>query len=299
MIAQAPFGSTRQMSTRTIFGAAALARVTQEEADRTLATLLDYGVNHIDTAASYGDSELRNGPWMAQHRGAFFLATKTGERTYDGARDSIRRSLERLRVAQVDLLQLHNLVDPRDWETAMAPGGALAAAVEAREQGLTRFLGVTGHGVTVAAMHRRSLERFPFDSVLLPYNYVMMQNPRYAADFEALLSLCAERGIAVQTIKGITLGPWNERERTYRTWYEPLQEQADIDRAVHWVLSRPGVFLNTAGDIRLLPRMLDAADRFREATSDDEMRALVARRAMTPLFVEDLQGGRQATIGAD
>lgn len=285
MIARQPFGSTGHESTRTIFGAAALSRASQEEADRTLALLLEHGINHIDTAASYGDSELRIGPWMDRYRAAFFLATKTNERTYAAAREQIHRSLERLRVTQVDLLQLHNLVDPDEWQTAMAPGGALDAAIEAREQGLTRFIGVTGHGVTVAAMHRRSLERFPFDSVLLPYNYVMMQNPAYAADFEALLAVCQERGVAVQTIKAITLGPWGEKEHTYRTWYEPLQEQADIDAAVHWVLSRPGIFLNTVGDTRLLPKVLDAASRFERAPSDAAMRHLVAARAMTPLFV--------------
>ena len=280
-----PFGSTGHESTRTIFGAAALSRVSQEEADQTLDLLLEYGVNHIDTAASYGDSELRIGPWMERRRDGFFLATKTGKRTYVEARDQIRDSLARLRVDAVDLIQLHNLVDPEEWETAMGPGGALEAAIEAREQGPTRFIGVTGHGVMVAAMHRRSLERFAFDSVLLPYNYVMMQNPAYAADFEALASICAERGVAMQTIKGITLGPWNERERTHRTWYEPLQAQTDIDRAVHWVLGRPGVFLNTAGDVSLLPRVLAAASRFRTRPDDAEMAAMIEQREMAPLFV--------------
>ncbi|PMP83872.1 MAG: aldo/keto reductase, partial [Roseiflexus castenholzii] len=186
MIPTAPFGRTGHHSTRAIFGAAALSRVSQEDADRTLDLLLQYGVNHIDTAASYGDSELRIGPWMREHRARFFLATKTGERTYQRARDEIRRSLERLRVDQIDLIQLHNLVDPQEWEQALGPGGALEAAIEARDLGLVRFIGVTGHGVTVAAQHRRALERFPFDSVLLPYSYILMQNPQYAADFEAL-----------------------------------------------------------------------------------------------------------------
>jgi len=284
-IPRQPFGSTGHESTRTIFGAAALSRATQEEADRALDLLLEHGVNHIDTAASYGDSELRIGPWMERHRDRFFLATKTGKRTYGEAREQIRDSLARLRVDAVDLIQLHNLVDPEEWETAMAPGGALEAAIEAREQGLARFIGVTGHGVTVAAMHRRSLERFAFDAVLLPYNYVMMQNHAYTADFEALASLCAQRGVAMQTIKGITLGPWNERERTHRAWYEPLQAQEDIDRAVHWVLGRPGVFLNTAGDVTLLPRVLDAASRFQSRPDDAAMAAMLQQRQMAPLFV--------------
>jgi aryl-alcohol dehydrogenase-like predicted oxidoreductase len=284
MIATLPFGSTGHESTRTIFGAAALARVSQDDADRTMELVIERGVNHIDTAASYGDSELRLGPWMERHRDRFFLATKTGDRTYQEARDSIHRSLERLRVTSVDLIQLHNLVDEEQWQVALGPGGALEAAVEARQQGLVRFIGVTGHGVQAPLMHRRSLERFPFDSILAPYNFVMMQNQQYAADFEALTALCRERGAAVQTIKGITLGPWDEKERTFRTWYEPLREQEDIDRAVHWVLGRPGVFLNTAGDITLLPRVLDAAERLGERPSDAEMQAMVDKREMAPLF---------------
>jgi len=285
MIEKQPFGRTGHMSTRTLFGAAALGRVTQAEADRTLEALLEYGVNHIDTAASYGDAELRIGLWMDRYRPHFFLATKTGERTYEKAREEFHRSLERLRVDQVDLLQLHHLVDPEEWEVAMGPGGALEAAIEAREEGLVHFIGVTGHGVTAPAMHQRSLERFDFDSVLLPYNYPMMQNPQYAADFEALISGCQERNVAVQTIKSIARGPWGDKPRIRNTWYEPLEELADIDRAVHWVLGRPGVFLNTAGDIHMLPRVLDAASRFQTPPSEEEMKELVARLEMAPLFV--------------
>ena len=284
-IPRMPFGRSNHQSSRIIFGAAALSRATQEEADRALQMLLERGVNHIDTAASYGDSELRLGPWLEHHRGRVFLATKTNQRTYAEARDQIQQSLDRLRVEHVDLIQLHNLVDPEEWETALGPGGALEAAIEARDQGWTRYIGVTGHGVTVAAMHRRSLERCGFDSVLLPYNYVMMQNPTYAADFEALVEECDALGVAVQTIKGITLAPWGERERTRRTWYEPLQQQEDIDRAVHWVLGRPDVFLNSAGDLTLLPRILDAAERFAERPPDADMETMVRSRDMQPLFV--------------
>ena len=284
MIPTQPFGSTGHQSTRIIFGAAALWGASEEEGERALEQVLACGINHIDTAAAYGRSERRVGAWMPRHRDRFFLATKTGERRYEAARDQIRRSLERLQTDHVDLVQLHNLVDEAEWETAFGPGGALEAAVEARDQRLTRFIGVTGHGVTVAAMHLRSLERFPFDSVLLPYNYAMMRNAQYAADFDALTSLCAERGVAVQTIKGITLGPWNEKEHTYGTWYEPLVEQQDIDSAVHYVLARPGVFLNTASDLRLLSKTLDAAERFAAAPSDGAMRELASKRAMEPLF---------------
>jgi aryl-alcohol dehydrogenase-like predicted oxidoreductase len=280
-----PFGRTGHRSTRTIFGAAVFSDVTQAEADRTMDLLSRFGVNHIDTAASYGDSELRLGPWMQRQRANFFLATKTGERTYQAAYDQIRRSLERLRVDRVDLIQLHNLVDPGEWEAALGPGGALEAAVQARDEGLARFIGVTGHGTTVAAMHLRSLERFPFDAVLLPYNYPMMQNPHYAADFETLVARCQEQNVAVQTIKAVTRGPWGERAHTAATWYEPLRDQDAIDRAVHWVLGRPGIFLNTVGDITVLPQLLDAADRFEARPSEAAMQELVAQQAMEPLFV--------------
>jgi aryl-alcohol dehydrogenase-like predicted oxidoreductase len=284
MIPKLAFGRTGHDSTRAIFGAAALGRMADaDEAAPALALLLERGINHIDTAHSYGRSERRVGEWMVAHRDDFFLATKTGERTYDGAKANIEKSLERLQTDRIDLLQLHNLVDEAEWETAMAPGGALEAAVEAREQGKTRFIGVTGHGVTVAAMHVRSLERFPFDSVLLPYNYAMMQNEQYAADFERLAAVCEERGVALQTIKGITRAPWGEREHTTNTWYEPFTDQADIDRAAHYVLARPNVFLNTASDVTLLPKILDAAERFERAPSDVEMKDL-ASREMAPLF---------------
>jgi aryl-alcohol dehydrogenase-like predicted oxidoreductase len=284
VIAKQPFGSTGHESTRTIFGAAALGSVSQAEADAALDVLLEHGVNHIDTAASYGDSELRLAPWLTRDRDRFFLATKTGQRDHKGAREEIRRSLDRLGVEQVDLIQLHNLVDVIDWEFALREDGALQAAVEARDEGLVRFIGVTGHGLTVARMHRRSLDRFAFDSVLLPYSYVQMRDPVYAADFEELLATCAERGVAVQTIKSISLAPWDGREQTTSTWYEPLQEQADIDLAVHWVLGRPEVFLNTASDVALLPKVLAAGSRFTDRPPDEAMDELVSRRRLVPLF---------------
>jgi len=264
------FGRTGHQSTRILFGAAALGGMRQEKADQILELLLEHGINHIDTAASYGDSELRIGPWMERHRERFFLATKTGERTSAGARDSIRRSLERLRVPYVDLIQLHNLVDEAGWQTAFAPGGAVEALVEARDAGLVRFLGVTGHGTFAAEMHRRSLERFPFDSVLLPYNFSMMQNPVYAADFERLVALCRERGVAVQTIKSVARRRWQEEPRHRFSWYEPLRDPEALRRAVHFVLARPGLFLNSSSDATLL-----------RATAGSAAAASVARRTPT------------------
>lgn len=285
MIPKQAFGNTGHTSTATLFGAASLGRVTQEEADTTMELLLKYGVNHIDTAASYGDAELRIGPWMGTHRDKFFLATKTGERTYEAAKEEFHKSLERLRVESVDLIQLHNLVHPTDWETAMGEKGALKALIEAKDEGLTRFIGVTGHGLMAAPMHIRSLERYSFDSVLLPWNYVLSKEQRYSKDFAELLGICKDRGIAFQTIKSLTKGPWAQKPRVRRTWYEPLEEQRWVDNAVHWILGQGYIFLNTVGDIHVLPKVLDAASRFKEKPSDDVMDEMVKEAKMSRLFV--------------
>ncbi|TMF02561.1 MAG: aldo/keto reductase [Chloroflexi bacterium] len=279
------FGRTDHESTRTLFGAAALSRVDQSTADRTLDVLLQHGVNHIDTAASYGDAELRIAPWLKRNRAGFFVATKTGARRATEAREELHRSLDRMGVDHVDLWQLHNLADPIDWDIALSPGGVIEAAVQAREEGLVRFIGVTGHGSQIAANHRRSLARFDFDSVLLPFNFITMQLPYYAENFEALVATCRERKVAVQTIKSIALRPWRDRAHTHSTWYEPLEDQADIDLAVWWVLGREGVFLNTVGDVNLLPKVLDAASRFERRPADSDMERFVSRSAQEPLFV--------------
>src|SRR2546426_4297696 len=285
VISKADFGRTGHKSTRVIFGAAALGSVSQKVADETLEVLLRYGVNHIDTAASYGDSELRIAPWLKREPNHFFLATKTGKRDEKGAREELRRSLDRLDVAHVDLWQIHSLADPIEWDQALSPGGALDAALFAREEGLVRWIGVTGHGAQIAATHRRSLERFDFDSVLLPYNYVTMQSPYYREQFDALLKTCQEKNVAVQTIKSVALRPWMSRDHTRSTWYQPLESQDDIDLAVWWAMARRDVFLNSAGDVDLLPRVLDAASRYNEPPVEDVMNALVARTHTEPLFV--------------
>ena len=285
MIPQQPFGKTGHLSTRILFGAAAFWSVTQAEADATLELILQHGINHIDTAASYGEAERRVGPWMDHHRQQFFLATKTEERTRQKGFESLQRSLELLHTDHVDLFQLHNLSTQTEWEVALGPGGVLEACIEARQQGLIRFIGVTGHGTDIARLHKLALERFDFDSVLLPYNYTMLQNPHYAADVQALFSLCAERHVAIQAIKSIAHGAWGEHTQTRNTWYRPLEQQADIDLAVHWVLGEPSVFLNSAADIHILPRVLDAAQRYQSRPLDSEMQALVDRTGMQPLFV--------------
>jgi aryl-alcohol dehydrogenase-like predicted oxidoreductase len=280
----APFGSTGHRSTRLIFGAAALGGMSQARADATLAQIAGWGINHIDTAASYGASEDRLQSWLADHRGEVFLATKTGERSGAAARAELERSLERMAVEHVDLIQLHNLVEPDEWDAAFAPGGAVEALAIARDEGLVRNIGVTGHGLRIAGMHRRSLERFEFASVLLPLNFVLLDDPGYRRDVEDLLELCAEREVAVQTIKSIARGRWADAAAPHFSWYDPLTDPAAIDRAVRFVLANPQLFLNTTSDARLLPLIVDAATGSLTAPTADEMRADVVAEDITPLF---------------
>ena len=298
MIETAPFGKTGHESTRIVFGAAALGAMRQERADGVLETLLEFGINHLDCAASYGDAELRLAPWLQRHRDRFFLATKTGDRSGEDARRSLERSLERMQVDQIDMIQLHNLTDEDGWQAAFAPGGAVEALVRARDEGLVRFIGVTGHGTRVAAMHLRSLERFAFDSVLLPYNFSMMSQPEYAADFDALVARCQELGVAIQTIKSIARRRWQPDDESPRySWYEPLRDPEAIRRAVHFVLRRPGVFLNTSSDATLLRTTLEAAAEASanaQAPGEEALFAEIAsdvtRHDIQPLFAPGFEG---------
>ena len=279
------FGRTGHESSAVLFGAASLAQVDQATADRVLDLLFAHGINHIDVAASYGDAELRVGPWMDRYRDEFFLATKTGKRDRAGAYDEIRRSLDRLRTDHVDLIQLHALVHPDEWEQALSPGGALEAAIQAREEGLVRFIGVTGHGWNVAVMHKRSLERFDFDSILLPWNWYTAHHETYGRDFEETVKICAERNVAVQTIKSIARGPWAAGVKpNTTTWYQPLENEEDIRAAVHWVLGRPGIFLNSVGDVDLLPAVLRAADDLAAPPGDAFMAGLSDRVGLASIF---------------
>lgn len=285
-VATMPFGRTGHASSRAIFGAAALGAMSQQKADEVLAVLARFGINHIDSAASYGEAELRLAPWLASHRDNCFLATKTGERDGMAARAELERSLQRMGVDHVDLIQLHNLVEPDEWDTAFAPGGAVKALAAARDEGLVRFVGVTGHGLRIAAMHSRSLAAFPFDSVLLPYSHVLMQIPQYRDDVESLLANCAEQGVAVQTIKSIARRRWTDDDATRRfSWYEPLTDPDAITRAVHWVLADHRVFLNTTSDARLLPLVLQAAADFDgHRPADTKMDADELAHGVLPIF---------------
>ncbi len=284
MIPQAPFGRTGHRSTRVIFGAAALGAMSQERADATLAAIDRAGVNHIDTAASYGESEDRLRPFLADHRDRFFLATKTGERAGSAARAELERSLERMGVDHVDLVQLHNLVEPDEWEVVFSPGGAVEALAQAREEGLTRHIGVTGHGLRIAGMHLRSVERFDFASVLFPYNRALLRNEEYRADVDALRQLCVDRGIAAQTIKSIARGRWADPTAGQYSWYEPISDPAAIARAVRYVLGSEDLFLNTTSDARLLPFIFEAASGDLDLPGEAEMDADIDDLGITPLF---------------
>jgi aryl-alcohol dehydrogenase-like predicted oxidoreductase len=279
------FGRTGHFSSRAIFGSACLKQTSQDEADGVLDLLLKYGINHVDTAPGYGDAELRIGPWMKHHRGQFFLATKNDQRKYGEARDQFYRSLERLQVDHVDLLQLHNLTDVVNREIIMGPGGALELLIEAKERKLARFIGITGHGLHAPRMHWQSLERFDFDTVLLPCNYLLMQDQNYAADFNRLVSYCREKDIAVQTIKSIARSLWGKKVLSHVTWYEPLTDKHAITKCVHWVLGRSDLFLNTVGDIQELPKVLEAAANFQSLPPDEEMARLVKKEGLEPIFI--------------
>ncbi len=287
MIPTTAFGRTGHHSTRVIFGAAALGGMSQDTADATMALVDAAGVNHIDTAASYGASEDRLQPFLAQHRDRYFLATKTGERAGQAARAELERSLERLGVDHVDLIQLHNLVEPGEWEQAFAPDGAVAALARARDEGLTRFIGVTGHGLRIARMHVRSLERFDFDSVLFPYNRSLMLDDAYRADVTELREMCTTRSVAMQTIKSIARGRWADDSAGRFSWYEPISDPEAIGRAVRYVLGNGDLFLNSTSDARLLPLIFEAASGNLDLPGADEMDRDIADLGITPLFDGD------------
>jgi aryl-alcohol dehydrogenase-like predicted oxidoreductase len=289
MLPTAPFGRTGHVSSRVIFGAAALGAMSPQRADATLARVDEWGINHIDTAAGYGDSELRLAPWLRTGRDRVFLATKTRHRDGPTAREGLERSLERMGVEGVDLIQLHNLVEPDEWEAAFAPGGAVQALAAARDEGLTRHVGVTGHGLRIARAHIRSLERFDFASVLLPVNFCLLEELAYRADVEELLGVCAEREVAVQTIKSVARGRWGPEEARRFSWYEPLTDSDAIARAVRYVLADPQMFLNTTSDARLLESVVagaqvEAPDGAIVAPDESALIADVATFGITPLF---------------
>ena len=286
MIEKQFFGKTGHKSSRVIFGAAALGAMSQDRAELTFEILDKFGINHIDVAASYGDAELRLGPILETRRADFFLATKTGLRTKTEAKDQLQRSLERMRVDYVDLIQLHNLTKQEEWNLAMSSDGALEGLIEAKQEGLVKNIGVTGHGTYAASMHLQSLQNYDFDSVLLPHNFSMMSQEQYKNDFEKLYSLARSKSVAIQTIKSIALRRWSQEDKEKRfSWYRPITEKHPLKRAVDYTLSMEGLFLNSSSDATLLEVLLSAAAEPVVEPSAEEMQNDLRELGMEPLFV--------------
>lgn len=282
---QRRLGRTGHMSSIVIMGTAAFWEISQQDADKALDLALAKGVNHIDVAPQYGQAEERTGPWLESRRDQFFVGCKTLERERQPAWVELQRSLEKLRTDHLDLYQLHAVGTFEELDQAMAPGGAIETLMEAREQGLTRWLGITGHGIDVAKVQAEALERFDFDTVMFPIHPRLYGDPEYRKDTEHLLKLCAERDVGVMIIKAVTKGPWGEQPKAYNTWYQPHDKQAQIETGVRFALSQPGVTgIPSAGDVRLLPMILDSAERYQPMTADEQEQAIRESLALEPLF---------------
>lgn len=278
------FGRTGHLSTVAIFGGAAFWNITQDDADRVMEQVIAAGVNHIDIAPSYGMAEQRVGPWMPQIRDQFFLGCKTTERTKEGAWREMHESLERLQVSSFDLYQIHAITSFAELDEATAPGGALDAMIQAREQGLTNYIGITGHGVDSPAIFREALRRFDFDSVLFPINFVQYANPYFREHAEALITECHQKDVGTMIIKPITKGSWHDRPHTHTTWYEPFSQAEDIQTGINFALSQDVTGICTAGDTSVLPLILQACEAF-TPMSPTEQDSLIARaNQYEPLF---------------
>jgi aryl-alcohol dehydrogenase-like predicted oxidoreductase len=279
------FGRTGHLSSLAIFGGAAFWKISQKEADRVMELVIASGVNHIDVAPSYGQAEKRIGPWIKRERGRFFLGCKTTERTRTGAAAELRRSLKRLKCDTFDLYQLHAITSFEELDAVTAPGGALEALVEARQAGLIKHIGITGHGVQAPAIYLEALKRFEFDSVIFPLNYIQAGNAEYYRQAEELIRQCNQKDVGLMVIKSIAIGAWGEKEKTHTTWYEPLSEMGAIQTAVNFVLSHAVTGICTAGDITLLPMVLKACEDFTPLSQDERSRLIESGRAYQPLFV--------------
>lgn len=285
MLPKRRFGRTGHLSTVAIFGAAAFWEISQEQADRVMEMVIAAGVNHIDVAPSYGQAELRLGPWLQREREHFFIGCKTMERTRTGAMNELRQSLERLHCKTFDLYQLHAVTSFGELDAVTAPGGALEALVEARQAGLIRYIGITGHGVDAPAIYLEALKRFDFDSVTFPLNYVQAGNEKYYQNALQLIGLCRSREVGLMVIKSITKGPWGEKEKTHATWYEPFSEIGRIQEAVNFVLSHDVTGICTAGDIHVLPLVLTACANAVPLSLEERDKWIEAGRAFQPLFI--------------
>ncbi len=276
-------GRTGHMSSVVILGGAAFSSVSQSEADEGMRLALQHGVNHIDVAPTYGEAELRLGPWVEKMRDGLFLGCKTGKRDRQGAAEELQRSLERLRTESFDLYQVHGVESRDDLDAALGPGGAIEAILEARERGLTRYIGITGHS---AAILLEALRRFDFDTIMFPLNFVLYADEEYRANTEALLALATERDVGVMIIKSIAKRPWGDREHRYHTWYEPFDDQDSIDRAVWFVLSQLITGIPHVSDLRLMPKVIDAAERFKPMSEQERTALLSPASEYKSIFAE-------------
>jgi aryl-alcohol dehydrogenase-like predicted oxidoreductase len=279
------FGRTGHMSTVAIFGGAAFWEISQVEADRVMEHVIAAGVNHIDVAPSYGQAEERIGPWIERERGRFFLGCKTMERTRAGAWHELRHSLQNLQSKTFDLYQLHAVTSLAELNAATMHGGALEALQEARRTGMIRQIGITGHGVNAPAVFLEALQRFDFDSVTFPLNYVQAGNAEYYQQAEELIRQCQAKDVGVMVIKSITRAPWGEKEKTHTTWYEPFTGMPEIQPAVNFVLSHAVTGICTAGDTRLLPLVLKACQEFTPMSLEEREKLIESGRVFQPLFV--------------
>lgn len=278
------FGRSGHRSTVAIFGAAALWDIEQRQADQVMERVIEAGVNHIDVAPSYGLAELRIGPWMPRERERFFLGCKTMERSRQGAWDEMQASLKRLQTDHFDLYQMHAVTSMEELDACTRPGGALEALIEAREKGIIRHIGITGHGIDSPAVFIEALRRFDFDSVLFPLNFVQMSLPAFRKDSEALIALCQEKDVGTMIIKSITKGPWGEKHKTATTWYEPFNRMEEIQTGVNFALSYEVTGICTAGDTRILPLVLEACQKFSPLNEAEREAVIQSGLQFEPLF---------------
>lgn len=278
------FGRSGHMSTVAIFGGAAFYEIPQADADRVMEQVIEAGINHIDIAPSYGQAEERVGPWMKRERGRFFLGCKTMERTREGAWNELRQSLKRLQTDSFDLYQCHAITTMQELDAVTMPGGALEAFEEARREGLVKHLGITGHGVNAPEIYLEALQRFDFDSVLFPLNFVQMGNPDYRRHAKELISVCRAKDVGTMVIKSVTKAPWGDRQHTATTWYEPFDQMDEIQRAVNFALSYEITGLCTPGDVRILPMFLQACENFVELNHEQIEELIELGRQYEPLF---------------
>lgn len=278
-------GRTGHFSSIAIFGGAALGRVTQAVADEAIALAIRYGINHIDIAPSYGSAEERVGPWLARQRERFFVGCKTTERTRDGAGAELRRSLQRLQTDRFDLYQIHAVTSMDELDEAMRSGGAIEALTQARDEGLTQFLGITGHGAQTPRIFLEALRRFPFDTVLFPLNFIQCANTDYREAADELIAMCHDRDVGTMIIKSITKRPWGDREPTHATWYEPFTDPDLIQQAVDYALSHDVTGICTAGDTRVLPHVLKACEQFQPMGEEQKASLRAKASQYEPLFV--------------